>query len=97
MASPRIVLVTGANSGVGYETVKALLESDKPYHVLVGARSQEKAQTATDALRKEVPGSKNTAEALVVDLNSDESINKAFEQVQASHGHIDSLVNNAGK
>ncbi|MCJ1479478.1 hypothetical protein MMC13_008164 [Lambiella insularis] len=27
--------VTGGNNGIGYETVKALLESDKPHHILV--------------------------------------------------------------
>jgi len=96
MASPKIVLVTGGNNGIGYETVKALLLSEKPYHVLLGSRSSEKGKRAIETLHKECPVLKNTVELVEVDLNSDESIKKAFEQVTASHGLIDVLINNAG-
>ena len=96
MASPRVVLVTGGNNGIGYETVKALLQSNKAYHVLLGSRSLEKAKLAIDTLHKECPESTNTVEMVQVDLTSDESIEKAFEQVKASPGHIDALINNAG-
>ncbi|MCJ1302841.1 hypothetical protein MMC08_005646 [Hypocenomyce scalaris] len=96
MASPKVVLVTGGNNGIGYETVKALLQSDKAYHVLLGSRSPEKAKLAIETLHKECPESTNTVEAVQVDLTSDESIEKAFEQVKASPGHIDALINNAG-
>ena len=96
MASRTIVLVTGANSGIGYETVKAFLQSNKPYHILFGARSLEKAELAVADLKKEVPESANTIETLEVDLVSDESIEKAFETVKEKHGRVDSLVNNAG-
>jgi NAD(P)-dependent dehydrogenase (short-subunit alcohol dehydrogenase family) len=96
MISPKVVLVTGGNNGIGYETVKAFLQSDKAYHVLLGSRSLEKARLAIEALHKECPESTNTVEAVQVDLTSDESIEKAFEQVKASPGHIDALINNAG-
>lgn len=96
MASRTIVLVTGGNNGIGYETVKALLESNKSYHVLMGSRSLEKAKTAIEALKNECPDTTNTVEALQLDLTSDESIEKAFEQVKAGHGYIDVLINNAG-
>lgn len=97
MASRKIVLVTGGNNGIGYETVKALLESQKPYHVLMGSRSVEKAKAAIEKLKAEVPGtSNNTVEILQVDLTSDESIEKAFAEVKGRHGYLDVLVNNAG-
>lgn len=96
MASPKVVLITGGNSGVGYEAVKIFLEADKPYHVLLGARSLEKATDAVESIKKECPGAKNTVEALALDVTSDESIKKAFEQVEASPGHVDALINNAG-
>lgn len=96
MTSPKVVLVTGANGGIGYEAVKALLQSKKPYRVFLGSRSLEKAKIAIENLHKECPESTNTVEPLQVDLNSDESIEKAFKQVQANPGHIDTLINNAG-
>ena len=97
MAARKVVLVTGGNSGIGYEAVKALLESTKPYHVLLGSRSPDKAKTAIETLHKECADSKNTVEALQVDVTSDESIEKAFETVKASPGRLDCLINNAGK
>jgi NAD(P)-dependent dehydrogenase (short-subunit alcohol dehydrogenase family) len=97
MSFPRIVLVTGGNNGIGYETVKALLQSDKPYHVLLGSRSKEKGQSAVERLKKECVGVSSTVETVQVDLNSDKSIEDAFETVKASHGRIDALINNAGK
>ena len=94
--SRNIALVTGGNNGIGYEIVKALFGSNKPYHVLLGSRSLEKANAAVENLKKECPESTNSVEIVQVDLTSDESISKAFEQVKASPGHIDTLINNAG-
>ena len=96
MASSNVVFITGGNNGIGYETVKALLQSDKAYHVLLGSRSLEKAKLAIETLHKECPESSSTVEAIQVDVTSDDSIEKAFEQVKASPGHIDILINNAG-
>lgn len=97
MTSPAIVLVTGGNGGIGYETVKAFVESTKPYHILMGSRSLEKAIEAIKTLHAECPGATNTVEPLQVDLTSDESIEAAFDLVNSTHGYIDALVNNAGK
>ena len=95
MASPKVVFVTGGNTGIGYEAVKALVESDKPYRILLGSRSLKKAQVAIETLQKECPASKNTVEAVQLDLTSDESIEKAFEHVKPMG--LDILVNNGGK
>lgn len=97
MASPTVALVTGGNNGLGYEIVKALLESEKPYHILLGSRSVEKAQQAISKLREEVPKASDKIDVVQVDVTSDKSIEKAFEQVKANVGHIDVLVNNAGR
>ena len=97
MASQKVVLITGANDGIGYEAVKAFLESDKAkYHVFLGSRSLEKGKLAIEKLHKEVPKTSNTVELIQVDVTSDESIQKAFKQVKAHPGHLDALVNNAG-
>lgn len=96
MATSEVVLVTGANSGIGYETVKVLLNSKRNYHILVGSRTSAKANSAIEGFKQECPNSTNTMEALEVDLVSDQSIEKAFEQVKASPGRLDILINNAG-
>ncbi|KAJ6022767.1 hypothetical protein N7499_008084 [Penicillium canescens] len=96
MALRKIVTVTGGNGGIGYETVKALLGSDKPYHILMGSRSLDKANAAIETLHSECPGAANTVEPVQIDLICDESIETAFKQVEAIHGHIDVLINNAG-
>lgn len=96
MSSPKIIFVTGGNNGIGYETVKVLLESKQAYHILVGSRSLEKGNTAVENLRKEYPSSSSKLELVQVDLASDESIQKAYDQVESNHGRLDILVNNAG-
>jgi len=95
--TPTIVLVTGGNGGVGYEAVKALFEAEKPYHILMGSRSLEKAAEAIKQIQNECPKATNKIEPLQVDLTSDESIVSAFEKVKSGPGYIDALVNNAGK
>lgn len=96
MASRTIAFVTGANTGIGYETVKALLQSSKLYHIFLGSRSMEKGKLAVEDLKKECPESASTVEPIQLDLTSDDSIEKAFEYVKNGPGYIDTLVNNAG-
>lgn len=96
MAASKIAVVTGANSGIGFEAVKALLLSSKPYHIYLGSRSASKGTEALKQLHQETEKSKNTVEVLTVDLDSDESISQAFDLLKSKHGHIDVLVNNAG-
>ena len=96
MPSPKIALVTGANKGIGYEIVKALLASPKPYHVLLGSRSLDRGHQAVARLRSEVPSTTNTVEPLQLDLLSDASIESALSAVQSTHDRVDVLINNAG-
>lgn len=94
--SQTIVLITGANTGIGWETVKALLQSDRSYHVLMGTRDLQKGQEALILLKGIAFNTKSTTELLQIDVSSDESISKAFDLVQATYGRVDVLLNNAG-
>ncbi|KAL2868947.1 putative short chain dehydrogenase [Aspergillus lucknowensis] len=96
MADSKIILITGANTGIGFEVVKALYSADKPYTVLVGSRTASKAQDAISAIQTEFPSSTNQLVPLVVDIESDESIQKAHDEVASKFGKLDALVNNAG-
>lgn len=92
-----IVVISGANSGVGYRTVKHLYNSEKSYKIYLGARSLEKAQKAIDSLKSETGYSgPNEIVPLVLDVDSDESIAATTKVLQAE-GRVDVLINNAGK
>jgi NAD(P)-dependent dehydrogenase (short-subunit alcohol dehydrogenase family) len=96
MASKTIVLITGGNTGIGYEVVKALLGSDRLYHILLAGRDIKKAEEAARSSTAEVK-SESTVEAVQIDVEDDGSISKAFEEVSSKHCKIDCLINNAGE
>ncbi|KAH7382697.1 hypothetical protein DE146DRAFT_623900 [Phaeosphaeria sp. MPI-PUGE-AT-0046c] len=96
MAASSIVLITGGNTGIGYETVKALYASPEAHIILMGSRSLDKANDAISKLKSEINETKSTIEPIQIDIEDDASIESAFEQVKSKHGRIDALVNNAG-
>nr|OQO15750.1 hypothetical protein B0A51_15357 [Rachicladosporium sp. CCFEE 5018] len=96
MPDKQTILITGANTGIGFEVVKALYNSDESYDILVGSRKLENAETAIAGLKKESSKDSSSLRPLVIDISSDDSIKKALDQVSKSHGKIDVLLNNAG-
>ncbi|KAL2850631.1 hypothetical protein BJY01DRAFT_209703 [Aspergillus pseudoustus] len=96
MADSKIVFITGANTGIGFQIVRALYSADKPYTVIVGSRSPAKAEEAINSLQAEFPSSKNSLVPLTIDIESDESIEKAAEEIGSQFGRVDALINNAG-
>ncbi|KAL3459603.1 hypothetical protein BJX64DRAFT_264618 [Aspergillus heterothallicus] len=85
-----LILITGANQGLGFAAAKQLASTGK-YRLLIGARSQEKADGAV----KELGGSDDLT-PVVVDLDSDKSIEAAAAFVKERFGSLDILINNAG-
>jgi len=96
MSLRKIVLITGANTGLGFETVKSLLASSTAYHILLAGRSIDKAKAAATALQSSENGTVSSLEALQIDVTDDDSILAAFKHVENSHGRLDVLINNAG-
>lgn len=88
-----IVLVTGANSGVGYATAKALVQHSEQYHVILACRSSSKAETAKSQL--EASSIRGTLSVLELDVTQEASVIAAAEHVLKSFGKLDALINNA--
>jgi NAD(P)-dependent dehydrogenase (short-subunit alcohol dehydrogenase family) len=90
--SGRTVLVTGANSGLGFHTSLELAR--KGARVLMACRNPERAQAALSKVRAEVPNA--SVELVALDLASLSSIEAAAEDVAGRLTALDLLVNNAG-
>jgi len=80
-------IVTGCNSGIGYETMRVL--ALRGAHVYGAGRTQEKAQLACES----VPG---LTTPIVIELSDLDSISRATDQIKATGKPVDMLVCNAG-
>ena len=88
----KTILVTGANSGVGFKTaeIAVYLGAD----VILACRSKDRAAEARLALLHDYPGASVTV--MHLDLASLSSIETFAEELQSSKADIDTFVNNAG-
>ncbi|MFJ9250079.1 SDR family oxidoreductase [Streptomyces sp. NPDC101776] len=86
----RIVLVTGANKGIGYEIARQLGRLGAVVHL--GARDERRGRQAAARLAAEGL----TAAALHLDVTDDATLTRAARRLGERHGRLDVLVNNAG-
>lgn len=90
--SGKMVIVTGANSGIGYEAAQALAVVGA--HVVMACRDTSKGEAAAEAIRKAGPSGSLKVMALdLADLSSVRQFSEAFTQ---TFTRLDILVNNAG-
>ena len=83
----RVAIVTGANTGLGYETARMLAEHGA--HVVLAVRDVEKGKQAAARIGGDVS-------VQVLDLTSLDSVRSAAADLRAAHPRIDLLINNAG-
>jgi NAD(P)-dependent dehydrogenase (short-subunit alcohol dehydrogenase family) len=88
----RTAVITGANTGLGYETAAAL--AAKGANVVLAVRNLEKGKAAADLISRRTPGASVALQEL--DLTSLESVRAAAEELRSKHDTIDLLINNAG-
>jgi NAD(P)-dependent dehydrogenase (short-subunit alcohol dehydrogenase family) len=90
--SGRIAIVTGANTGLGFETAKVL--AAKGAQVVIAVRDTEKGKAAAAQIVGNVPHADVAVQPL--DLGSLQSVRAAADELKAAYPRIDLLINNAG-
>ena len=88
----RTAVVTGANTGLGYETALAL--ASRGARVVLAVRNLDKGKAAADLIARRTPGSDVSVQEL--DLTSLPSVDAAADALRTSLDRIDLLINNAG-
>jgi 3-oxoacyl-[acyl-carrier protein] reductase len=87
----RVILITGANGGLGQAIARAFLAETPDNHVWLGVRS---SRAQADKLALEF---QNRCQCLELDVTDRASWDKAVAQILSTHKRLDVLVNNAGK
>lgn len=88
----KIIVITGANSGIGYEAARAL--AAKGAHVVVAGRNPQKCEEAAMNIRTASPDC--DLEVILIDLANLDSIHAFAAAFKARHQRLDVLINNAG-
>ncbi len=86
------VMITGANTGIGFETAKQLASAGSS--VVMVCRSRQRGEDAAAAVRKEVPDADITLHT--ADLASAASILQLVREAEAAYSSLSVLINNAG-
>lgn len=96
MTEKTIILITGANQGLGYYAAQQLASEGK-YHVLLGSRDLSKGQKAIESLVSDdsVKVDSQNLEPVQIDINDDASIYAAAKAIDEKYGKLDILLNNA--
>jgi NAD(P)-dependent dehydrogenase (short-subunit alcohol dehydrogenase family) len=88
----RVVVVTGGNSGIGYEAALAL--AGRNARVILAARSLDKGEQAAQTIRQHYPAAE--VKVMALNLADLKSVNSFADAFLASHDRLDVLINNAG-
>jgi NAD(P)-dependent dehydrogenase (short-subunit alcohol dehydrogenase family) len=95
MTSKTLILITGANQGLGYYAAQQLA-SQGNHHVLLGSRDFSKAEKAIQSLISDdtLKVSNDDLSPIQIDIN-DASIAAAVKTIEDKYGKLDILLNNA--
>ncbi len=88
----KVIIVTGGNSGLGFESVKAFAK--KGADVILASRSLEKGNLARTEIVNEYPDSR--IEVMELDLGDLESVRNFADKFSKKYKKLDILLNNAG-
>ncbi|ELU11117.1 hypothetical protein CAPTEDRAFT_5178 [Capitella teleta] len=88
----RVMIVTGANSGIGYEVARYLAEGGND--VVLACRDKDKGEDAVQRIQRDLPNS--LVQAMTLDLSSSTSIREFVREFARKKKKLSVLVNNAG-
>jgi NAD(P)-dependent dehydrogenase (short-subunit alcohol dehydrogenase family) len=88
----KTIVITGANSGIGFEAARALAQTGAK--IVLACRNTEAANDAAAKIKSEHPNAELEVSAL--DLASLDSVRHFADRYRASHAKLDVLINNAG-
>jgi NAD(P)-dependent dehydrogenase (short-subunit alcohol dehydrogenase family) len=88
----KIAIVTGANSGIGYEMTRALAR--KEARVILACRNKDKGEAAVQQIAQEYPAAKTGL--MQLDLSDLTSVRRFADEFTIHYDRLDILINNAG-
>lgn len=86
----RIILVTGANRGIGFCIAQALAQKNARDIIIVTARAQAAASEAIQKLKEE--GAQNPLDSTALDVTNDGSIHALVSKIQDTYGRLDGML-----
>ena len=94
----KILLITGANRGLGLSIVETLLEKKSKLRIILTARNDESGESIYNTLCEKYPEEKEKEQLYYhqLDITNDDSINEIIEYIKKTFKKIDYLINNAG-
>lgn len=88
----KVAIITGANSGIGYEMAREL--ERKGATVVMACRNQSKGEAAVSGIREENPNA--NVELMLLDLGELASVHRFTDEFKGRYDRLDILINNAG-
>ncbi|MEM8498936.1 MAG: SDR family NAD(P)-dependent oxidoreductase [Pseudomonadota bacterium] len=96
----KLILVTGANKGIGLAIVEAILKEQENHTVLLGCRSLDKGKRARDELLVKNQAWRGRVQTLQIDVGDPDSVKQAADRtsqmLEQTKGELIGAVNNAG-
>jgi carbonyl reductase 1 len=89
-----VILITGANKGIGYQLAQTLLANEK-YKVILTSRDEDRGKKAVDEILSLNPEGKTRLDYHQLDITNSESVQRCIEWIKSTYGGLDILVNNA--
>ena len=86
----KVVVITGASSGLGEATARHLAQQGAK--LVLGARRQDRIQ----ALARELTGGGSKAVAVTMDVTNRQQVQSSLTRAVESYGRVDVMINNAG-